>query len=245
MAHGGARWQVSHRQFAVDVRKFSHSSPCSSSGRNGPNQVVGSSRLMRAGALSHLRSRARAISSGSSTALKPPSGEMGPKRRWGGTRQVVWQVGIWDPEGGNQRDWGWDSPGGSAPRHALAGWRTGSRAVRNPARRLSPSFPLSFLKRYFRDRESSMNESLNATGFACWRIARAIGRIFRKLACSAQTHDMRTRWLELEATAMSIAEFWIRQVRYIPDSPACRAVNRVAIGRLHRSVASYWGLRKL
>ena len=30
------------------------------------------------------RSRARAISSGSSTALKPPSGEMGPKRRWGG-----------------------------------------------------------------------------------------------------------------------------------------------------------------
>ena len=90
-----------------------------------------------------------------------------------------------------------------------------------------------------------MNESLNATGFACWRIARAIGRIFRKLACSAQTHDMRTRWLELEATAMSIAEFWIRQVRYIPDSPACRAVNRVAIGRLHRSVASYWGLRKL
>ena len=84
MAHGGARWQVSHRQFAVDVRKFSHSSPCSSSGRNGPNQVVGSSRLMRAGALSHLRSRARAISSKSSTALKPPSGEMGPKRRWGG-----------------------------------------------------------------------------------------------------------------------------------------------------------------
>ena len=57
MAHGGARWQVSHRQFAVDVRKFSHSSPCSSSGRNGPNQVVGSSRFMCAAATSHLRSR--------------------------------------------------------------------------------------------------------------------------------------------------------------------------------------------
>ena len=56
------------RYFQVNpMRQFSHSSPCSSSGRNGPNQVVGSSRCMRAGAPSHLRSRARAISSGSST----------------------------------------------------------------------------------------------------------------------------------------------------------------------------------
>ena len=72
MAHGGARWQVSHRQFAVDVRKFSHSSPCSSLGRNGPNQVVGIVPVHARRStlpLAFTRSRARAISSRSSPPL--------------------------------------------------------------------------------------------------------------------------------------------------------------------------------
>ena len=193
MAHGGARWQVSFPSavcsrctevlallsvFLVGPKRTEPSG-----GIVSPHARRSTLPLAFTGARHQLRIEHR---------VEAAIREMGPKRRWGGTRQVVWQVGRWDPEGGNQRDWGWDSPGGSAPRHALAGSRTGSRAVRNPARRLSSSFPLSFLKRYFRDRESSMNESLNATGLACWRIARAIGRIFRKLACSAQTHDMRT-----------------------------------------------------
>ena len=164
--------------------------------------------------------------------------QMGPRRR--------------ESEGSG----GWDPPGGSAPRHALAGSRTGSRAAAVLERldaqpcpatvaivspflheRISERHGIGLLAYRSGNRQDFQDRGDGIRQAGAHRVTRLRVRE-RELAYSAQTHDMRTRWLELEATAMSIAEFWIRQVRYIPDSPECRAVNRVAIGRLHRSVVS-------
>ena len=58
----------SSRYFQVyPILQFASASDVSSSGRQGPIQVVGSSGFIRSGAPTHLRWRARLISSGSST----------------------------------------------------------------------------------------------------------------------------------------------------------------------------------
>ena len=113
MAHGGARWKVSHRRFAVDVRKFSHSSPCSLVGPKRTEPSCPRCRRWCAG------SRRSAVPRFRGGIVSPHARRSTLPLAFTGARhqlRIEHRVEAAIREMGPQAQMGWDSPGGVAGR---------------------------------------------------------------------------------------------------------------------------------